>query len=135
MLYSEMVEKAIEMLNDNDDLFIDMVNELDCYMGFADGFRAYSMWDLDDLFCDDKVSDFLKRIDMTSFNLNDEYFIDTIYGLQSCDDISTHYHDNVDTGELLDNIIQYYNHIYFNDSDFEELIDSIVNYSDDEEND
>ena len=130
-----MIENAIEMLNSDDELFIDMVNELDSYMGFADGFRCYPMYELDELFCDCKVSDFLNKIDKDEFNLNDEYFIDTIYGLQSTDSMIDTYHDNVDTGELLDNIIEYSNHIYFNDSDFEELIDSIVNYSDDEEND
>ena len=133
MLYSEMIENAIEMLNFDDELFIDMVNELDSWNGFADGFRCYPMYELDELFYNCKVSDFLTKIDKDEFNLNDEYFIDTIYGLQSTDSMIDVYRDNIDTGELLDNIIEYSNHIYFNDSDFKELIDSIINYSDDEE--
>lgn len=39
MKYSKMVEMALEMLKD-DDLFVEMVNELDSWNGFTDGFRA-----------------------------------------------------------------------------------------------
>ena len=59
--------------------------------------------------------------------------MDTIYGLESTDSMTDIYRDNVDTGELLDEIIDKQNHIYFNDSEFEDLIDSIVNYSEDDD--
>lgn len=56
----------------------------------------------------------------------DEYMIDTIYGLSSTDDMAAVYRDNVSVGELLDEIIEYKNHLYFYDSDFENLIDEII---------
>lgn len=132
MMYAEMVEKALDMLNNNDDLFVEMVNELDSWDGFADGFRAYPMWELDDLFCDCKVSDFLQKL-APGFDFRDEYMVDTIYGLDSTNDIAALYRDNVDVGELLDNVIDNYNHLYFSDSVFEALVNDIANYSEDQE--
>ena len=131
MTYSELIEKAISMLNSDGELFVDMVNELDSWNGFADGFRAYPMWELDELFGDCKVSDFLDKL-APGFNNHDEYMVDTIYGLDSTDDIEGLYRDNVYTGELLDNIIDNWNHLYFSDSDFENLINEIVNFSEDD---
>lgn len=44
----------------------------------------------------------------------------------STDDMAGVYRDNVDEGDLLDRIIEYKNHLYFYDSDFENLIDEII---------
>ena len=130
--YDELVKSAIEMLENDGDLFVDMVNELDSYMGYADGFRCYSMYELDDLFCDCKVSDFLDKL-ADDFDHTDEYFCDTIWGISSTNDIEDYYRDNTTSEEVFDGVINYYNHIYFNNSDFEELIEEIVNYNEDEE--
>ena len=128
MLYNQ----ALEELKNNDDLFVDMVNELDSWNGYADGFRAYDMSELDELFCGCKLSEFLEKI-TSDFDLRDNYFVDTIYGIESCDDIAEHYRDNVDEEELLDNIIDNENNIYFYDKDFEELIDNIIDARDEED--
>ena len=130
--YQQLISEALEILNNDDEIFCDMVNELDAWNGYADGFRCYYMEDLDELFCDCKVSEFLDKIGR-DFNHNDRFFVDTIYGLESTDSMADTYRDNVDTGELLDEIIDKKNHIYFNDSEFEDLIDSIVNYSEDDD--
>ena len=134
MKYDEMMKQAMEMLENDDDLFVEMVNEIDSWNGYADGFRGYPMYEIDELFHGVSVSEFLDKLGR-DFDHNDEYFIDTIYGIESTDDLAGHYRDNVDTGDLLDEIISNQNHIYFSDSDFEELIDNIVNYSDDEDDD
>lgn len=125
--YSELVAKAIEELKNNDDLFVACVNELDSWNGFADGFRAYDMSELDDLFGSMKVSEFLDIL-ADSFNHRDNYFYDSIYGIDSCDYIEELYRDNVDDGELLDNLIEnYYDiDIAWIDSDFDELLNEIV---------
>ena len=131
MKLDELKAKALEELKNNDGLFVDMVNEMDSWNGYADGFRAYPMCELDDLFCDCKLSEFLDKI-TNDFNLHDEYMVDTIYGLDSTNDITTLYRDHVWESELLDAIIDNANHIWFSDSDFEELIEQIVNYEDEE---
>lgn len=130
--YEALMNEALETLKNDGEIFVDMVNELDSWDGFADGFRCYPMWEIDDLFCDCKVSEFLDKL-APGFNHTDEYMVDTIYGLDSTDDIESVYRDHVDEGELLDRIIENANHIYFSDSDFEDLIDSIINYEEEEE--
>lgn len=123
MTYKELIKEAMEELENNDELFCEMVDELDSWDGFADGFRCYDMYELDDLFCDMKVSDFLSKLG--DFNYRDNYFYYSIYGIESTNDKTQLYRDNVDTGELLDNVIENANHLYFSDNDFEELINKI----------
>ena len=43
--YEELVENAIEMLDQDADLFCEMVDELDSWNGFADGFRVFNTYD------------------------------------------------------------------------------------------
>ena len=59
--YEEMMNKAVEMLKENDELFVDMVNELDSWNGFADGYRGFPMDELDELFGQMKLTDFLLK--------------------------------------------------------------------------
>lgn len=123
--YSELMAQAIEELESNDELFVDMVNELDSWNGFADGFRCYPMYELDELFGGCSLSEFLDKLG-NNFNARDEYMVDTIYGLESTDYPEDVYRDNVDEGELLDNIIEHVDDIYFSDNDFEELVRNII---------
>ena len=122
--YEDLKAKAIEMLKDNDDLFVEMVDELDSYNGFADGFRAYPMYEIDELYCGVKIGDFLDML-TSDFNHTDEYFYHSIYGLESTDSIVDLYHDNVDADDLLEYLIEYYPHIYFSDSELEEIVEAL----------
>ncbi|MBR6859826.1 MAG: hypothetical protein IKM73_00705 [Acidaminococcaceae bacterium] len=126
--------EALEMLVNDDDLFCSMIDELDSWNGYADGFRCYPMDEIDELFCDCKVSEFLDKL-AAGFCHNDEYFVDSIYGIDSTSDRASLYRSNVSEESLLDDIIEKYNHLYFYDSDFEELISDIVNYTDDDDDD
>ena len=130
-MYKELIEKAIEELENNDDLFCEMVEELDSWNGYADGFRCYSMYELDDLHCGMKLSEFLSKI-TKDFDLRDEWFYYSIYGLESTNNRALLYRDNVDSGELLDNIMEYKNHLYFSDKEFESLIDDIESAKEEE---
>lgn len=121
----ELREEAITMLNNDDDLFIDMVNEMDYWNGYAEGFRGYHMYELDELFCDMKVSDFLDEI-TSDFCKDDEYFIDTVYGIDSTDDLAEHYHDNVHTNDLLDELIEHYYDINIYDNDFDDIVKQLA---------
>ena len=88
--YDELVENAIEMLENDGELFVDMIDELDSWDGFADGYRVYSMDEIDELFYDCKVSEFLSKL-ADGFDLNEDYFADTIYGLESIADKEDYY--------------------------------------------
>ena len=122
--YEDLREKAKEALNNDDDLFVDMVNEIDSYNGFADGFRAYPMWEIDDFHCGVTIGDFLDRL-TSDFNHNDEYFYYSIYGLESTDSIADLYRDNVDTDDLLEQLIEYYPRIYFSNSDLKKIVTAL----------
>lgn len=131
MKKEEMMNEALEMLKSDDDLFCAMVDEVDTWSDIADGFRCYEMCEIDNIFCEMKISDFLDELD--EFNHKDDYFYGSIYGIESTNDKAGLYRDNVDEDDLLDEIIDKKNHLYFDDSDFEELIDNIINYDKDEQ--
>ena len=128
--YEELINKAMEMLDEDADLFCQMIDELDSWNGYADGFRVFDMYMLDDLYCGKPVSKLLEDINGNHFDLSDDYFIDTIYGLRSIEDKYTEYADNVEVGELLDDIIENYANLNLDNTKFGELISEIVNYSD-----
>lgn len=128
--YEDLMNEAKQALIDNDELFVACIDELDSWNGYADGFRCFDMCELNELFCDTKVGDFLDMI-TSSFNHNDNYFFDSIYGLDSTDSKVELYRDNVWESELLDNIIENFDNIdiAWIDSDFSDLIESIINYT------
>lgn len=120
-------EQAKTMLKENDELYIECINELDSWNGYADGFRAYPMYELDDFYIDRKATDLLQ--DLTEdFNINDDYFYFTIWGLESTDDIATLYRDNTTPVEVLDNLIDNYGNVclWGNFSEFEELVEQLA---------
>lgn len=129
MKYNELISKAIETLKDDDRIFTYTIEELDNWNGFADGFRAYRMDEIDELFSGVSIGDFLDKLS-SSFDHTDEYFVDTIFGLTSTNDLAEHYRDNVDEGELLDEIIENYDNldIEWIDEDFDKLVKNIIEY-------
>lgn len=113
--YGDKVQEIIDLFENNDEIFIELVEELDNWNGFADGFRAYEMCELDELFSGCTVSQFLDKLGR-DFNHNDDYFVDTIYGLESFNGSKAdHYHDNVSAGELFDNVSEQFSNIYIPD--------------------
>ena len=129
MKKEQLINEAIEILKDYDNVFCECVEELDAWNGYADRFRCYYMSELDDIFYGCKLTEFLEKIARECFDFKDEFFIDTIYGLQSTDDKTEVYRDNVDTGELLDNLIENYCHLDINwiDKALDELLEMIDN--------
>lgn len=130
--YSELMNQALEMIKDDDDLMMELVNELDSWNGYADTFRCYNMEELDDLLYGLKPSEVLEQV-TKDFNYYDSYFYFSIWGIESTNYPAELYRDNIDEGELLDDVIENRNHIYFYNDEFEELIDDIINYDEEEE--
>ena len=123
----ELMNRALEVLKTNDEIFIEVVDELDCWNGYADGFRCYEMWELDDFHSGMRLSEFLNSI-TDDFNLHDEWFYYSYRGLESTDDKVQLYRDNVWESELLDNVIDNYVHLGLQwiDAEFDDLIHQIV---------
>ncbi len=122
--YDEIMQELMEQLKDDDDLFCELVDELDSWNGFADGFRCYYMEELDELHCGLSLSEFMDRL-TSGFYVRDDYFYYSIYGLESTDDKAGLYRENVDEGELLDNVRDNLNNIYISDSSFAELLEEL----------
>lgn len=132
----ELREQAIEMLENDDELFVRCVEELDNYSGFADGFRCYPMDEIDDYFYGVSIGDFLDKI-TDDFNHRDNYFVDTIYGLESTDYPEDVYRDNTSEDEVLDELIDEFPNVNVRwiSDDFQDLLEQIVNTDDDDEDD
>lgn len=130
MKFDELVKKAIELLDQDDELFCEMVDGLDAWDGFADGYKCTEMSELNDYYYGVSATDLIK--DLTEdFNINDDYFYFTIYGLESTDDKVGLYRDNTSPEEVFDNLKQNWNHIpYVSNKEFEEVMDEIWEYTD-----
>ena len=93
MTYEEMIDKAISYFEENEGDFICAMDDLDSWCGYLGDDRYYPMSDIDDHFCDVKVSDFLDRLS-GDFNHNDNYFKYGVYGLESSNEVD--YSDYLD---------------------------------------
>lgn len=116
---------ALECLGDDDDVLVEAVKELCCWDGFIEE-ECFSMNDLDELYGHMKLGDFLNHI-TSDFNYNDNYFYESIWGLESCDDEAEHYRDCVTNEEVLDALIDNYNHVSISDRTFDSLIEVLYN--------
>ena len=130
--YDELKNEAIEMLEEDDNLFCDMVEEIDSWNGFADGFRCYPMDEIDEIFSGVSIGDFLDKL-AGDFNHRQNYFVDTIYGLESADYKEEVYRDNTSSEEVLEEVLEYSGRIYIGNSEFKELVEALVDYEEEEE--
>ena len=117
---------ALEKLEE-DDVFVEAVKELCSWNGFVEE-ECFSMDELDELYGHMKLGDFLDHI-TSDFNYTDNYFYESIYGLESCDDEAEHYRDYVTNEEVLNALIDNYNHVSISDRTFDGLVE--VLYDDD----
>jgi hypothetical protein len=106
--YDELEDKAREILEDNDELFNEVCEDLDAWDGFLDDDRLYHMCELDDLYSGMSLTEFVDLIYGNEFNINDEYFYHDIYGLHSTDDRD--YKQVKDISEVLDALKDNYMH-------------------------
>lgn len=111
---------ALEKLEE-DDIFVEAVKELCSWNGFVEE-ECFPMNELDELYGHMNLGDFLNHI-TSDFDHNDNYFFETIYGLESCDDEAEHYRDCVTNEEVLNELIDYYNHISLSDTTFDGLVE------------
>ena len=120
------IEKVKEILENLDESELkNMWNEY-CRENCYDEQEIFEMCEIDDLFCDVKVSDFLDKLS-DDFNHTDNYFRYSIYGLESFDDVS----DVADIDELANYIVD--NNETFDNDELEELIEEEEEEEDEEE--
>lgn len=108
-------EKVKEILENLDDRELQRIWNEYCRESGYDDQEIFDMCEIDDLFYDMKVSDFLDKLG--DFNHRDNYFVYGIYGLESFDDIS----DKVYFDDLANYIVA--NNETFDNDELEELIE------------
>ena len=128
----DLKKQAEEMLEEDGELLIDIVNELDSQNGFADGWRGYPMFELEEFYGEMPLKDFMQKI-AKGFDVNDDYFIETIYGIESTDDLADYYRDHTTMDEVLDRVLDT-PRMYIGNAEFSDLIDEIQEYDEDAEN-
>ena len=121
--YNELMQKAIELIDNDDDLFCELVDELDSWNGFADGYRCWDMGELDEFYCDAPASKLINDI-TKDFEIGDDYFYFSIWGLESTSDKAGLYRSNTDAEEILENVIEYRAHLDIPD-ELSDLLDEI----------
>ena len=115
---------ALEKLEE-DDIFVEAVKELCSWNGIVEE-ECFPMDELEELYGHMNLGEFLDHI-TSDFDHNDNYFFETIYGLESCDDEADHYRDCVTNEEVLDGLIDNYNHVSLSDTEFDGLIEVLYN--------
>ena len=104
---------ALEVLNRDDDAFDEACEELDNWNGFLGDSRCESMDMIDEFF--DKPSDLLDQ--MNDFNPINSYFYFTVFGVSTTDDKHEVYSDDFSAEDVLDALIDNYNHVDLTQSD------------------
>ena len=117
-------DKAIEILEEDEDAFVEACEELDNWDGFLGDSRCESMDMIDEFF--NKPSELLDQ--MNDFNPTDSYFYFTVYGVSTTDDKHEVYSDDFSADDVLDALIDNYNHVDLTEnSELNELLTILVN--------
>lgn len=117
-------DKAIEVLESDEDAFVEACEELDNWDGFLGDIRCESMDMIDEFF--ERPSDLLDK--MSDFDYSDEYFYFTIYGVCTTDDKHSVYSDDFSADDVLDALIDNYSHVDLRENgELNELLTILVN--------
>ena len=92
----EIIKNWIEDIADDSDI-IQLVRQVNSWDGSLEEYNFYYMDELDDLFCDVKLTDFLSKL-APNFYHGDDGFLDTVYGIESCSihEVADDIKDNID---------------------------------------
>ena len=117
-------DKAKELLEDDEDVFVEACEELDNWNGFLGDSRCEYMDMIDEFF--NKPSELLDQ--MNDFNPTDSYFYFTVYGVSTTDDKHEIYSNDFSAEDVLDALIDNYNHVDLReDNHLNELLTILVN--------
>ena len=117
-------DKALDILKDDEDAFVEACEELDNWDGFLGDSRCESMDMIDEFF--NKPSELLDQ--MNDFNPTDSYFYFTVYGVSTTDDKHEVYSDDFSADDVLDELIDNYNHVDLTENgELNELLTILVN--------
>ena len=117
-------DKAIAILEGNDDVFVEACEALDAWNGFLGDSRCNDMDMIDDFFS--RPSELLDKMD--DFNANDSYFYFTAYGyVSTTDDKHSVYSDDYSASDVLDALIDNYSNVDVYNDTLNQLLEIINN--------
>lgn len=92
----EIIKNWIEDIADDSDI-IQLVRQVNSWDGSLEEYNFYYMDELDELFGEMKLTDFLSKL-APNFNYSDDGFRDTVYGIESCSihEVADDIKDNID---------------------------------------
>ena len=130
-------DMAKELLEESETTFVSMCDELDGYNGFLGDDKVYNMEDFDELMSGKSPLEIAQAIEDNNFSTGDNYFQFTIYGVESTDDKYDTYSSLYGVEEVLDNLIDNYSHVYFDNPSLKEFVailaDEDFGFDEDEE--
>lgn len=118
-------KEAFEILQENDELFIAVIEELCRWDGFLDE-QLFSMDELNDFYYNTPATKLIEDLN-DDFDINDKYFFFDCYGIHSTDNQLEHYLNHTSYEEVFDNMISNASHINIEyiSKDFQEFLDDI----------
>lgn len=118
-------ETVIKYLNEHNELFCNLIEQLDSWNGYLGDDRWISMYDLNETLSSYSADDIIRMAQNSSFDLGDDYFrfdgygsIESTYG----DPDYSEYLDENFVKELVNNI----NHIVINDPKLKRMLRSLT---------
>ena len=112
-------DKAVEILESENDDFDEACEELDNYNGFLGETRVYPMDMIDEFF--NHPSELVEKMD--DFDPNHDYFYFTVYGyVDTADDKHSVYSDEFSAESVLDDLIDNYANVNLSNNALEELV-------------
>ena len=100
LTWDELYDETVQYLKDDESLHTEVLITLDSWYGYLNDDRWYSMSEFDDVMYGCSPMEVAEKI-TSDFNINDEYFRFTIYGLESSDDIDYSDYNESDTLDSL----------------------------------
>ena len=120
-------EKIVKYLEENEEVFNRLIEELDSWNGFLGDDRWNPMYDLDEVLSGESATDIIRLVQNSSFDINDDYFRFDGYGsLESA--YSLDYSDYLDESfvkKLADNM----DHIDIDDPKLERMLRNLNGHS------
>ena len=115
-------QDVVDYLFDNDDLFCNLLEQMDNWNGYLGDDRWYPMDELDEYLCGKSPSEILGMVDL-SFDVRDDFFRVDGYGdLESCDNPDYSYY--LGAGFVSD-LLEVRNHMDIEDDELNEMLDSL----------
>lgn len=123
MYTNKQLQEVINYLKENEELFNDLIEDLDDWMGYLGDERCWDMDTLDELVNSMKISEFAESIRGNHFDVYDNYFRGDVWnGIESCAEKDySHFLDEC----FIDEVLEYRDRLHIEDDILNLLLDEV----------